>query len=334
MSASFLERCWYDEHPLGWTLIPLSWLFTLIAAARRVAYRIGLFTVHRIDPPVIVVGNITVGGSGKTPLVQGVVELLREAGYRPGVVSRGYGGKARHWPQQVRPDSDPYMVGDETVLLARRCDCPVAAGPDRAAAARALCDHYEIDVVVTDDGLQHYALGRDIEIAVVDGERRFGNGRRLPAGPLREAESRLDAVDMVVANCSPLGPSRRGEFAMELEAGEAVNLADDSRRRPLESFRGEPLHAVAGIGHPARFFHQLEHHGLRCENHPFADHHAFADGELDFADEAEVLMTEKDGVKYRRYASSRHWYLPVTARFDEAFRIRLLTLLKKRSPRG
>ena len=333
MSGSLLERCWYDEHPLAWTLIPLSWLFGLLAALRRLAYRLGLFTVHEVGVPVIVVGNITVGGSGKTPLTEYLVRLLREAGYRPGVVSRGYGGKAEQWPQQVRPDSDPYMVGDETVLLARRCGCPVAAGPDRAAAARALREHYDIDVVVSDDGLQHYALARDVEIAVIDGERRFGNGRLLPAGPLRESPRRLASVDMVVANASSRGPSLRGEFAMELEAADAVNLADERSRVPLDAFAQTGVHGVAGIGNPQRFFRALEHHGLWVDAHPFPDHHAFVEGELEFDDDRPVLMTEKDGVKYLRYASSRHWYLPVTARLDEAFRIRLLALLK-RSTRG
>ncbi|GAB6042198.1 tetraacyldisaccharide 4'-kinase [Endothiovibrio diazotrophicus] len=329
MIAGFLERCWYRGHPFAWVLIPPSWLFAAIAAARRLAYRVRLFKAHRIGVPVIVVGNLTVGGSGKTPLTEALVRLLREEGYRPGVVSRGYGGKAERLPREVGPDSDPYRVGDETVLLARRCGCPVAAGADRVAAARLLRERFAVDVVVSDDGLQHYALARDIEIVVVDGARRFGNGRLLPAGPLREPPGRLRQADLVVAN----GASRDGEFAMELVVAEVVNLLDETLRRPLETFRGEAVHAVAGIGHPPRFFAELARYGVVAECHPFPDHHAFAARELEFGDSRAVLMTEKDGVKYRRHAANRHWYVPVTARFDEAFRLRLLTLLN-RSPRG
>lgn len=329
MSARLFERAWYEGHPVGWLLIPLSWLFALIAAVRRLAYRVGVLTVHHFDIPIIVVGNISVGGSGKTPLTEALVRLLREAGWSPGVVSRGYGGRAEQWPQRVHADSDPFLVGDETVLLARRCGCPLVAGPDRVAAVRVLREQCDVDVVVSDDGLQHYALGRDVEIAVVDGVRRYGNGRMLPAGPLREGEGRLGGVDVVVAN----GPARRGEYAMTLEAREAVNLADESERRPLERFRGQMVHAVAGIGNPPRFFAELRRRGIELREHPFTDHHAFSAGELEFDPSRPVLMTEKDGVKYRRFASTRHWYVPVTARFDEAFFIRLVALLK-RSTRG
>ena len=204
---TWLEKRWYSTStPL--LLLPFEWLFRLLVLLRRLAFRLGLKPSYALPVPVIVVGNISVGGTGKTPLVVWLVSLLRKAGYHPGIVSRGYGGKAERWPQQVRPDSDPQTVGDEPVMLAQRCACPIVAAPDRVAAAKLLLKHTKCDLIITDDGLQHYRLKRDIEIVVVDGERRFGNGHCLPAGPLREPQSRLAEVDFVIAN----GLAGRGDL--------------------------------------------------------------------------------------------------------------------------
>ena len=266
------------------------------------------------------------GGTGKTPLVIAIAKLLAGRGLRVGVVCRGYRGAASRWPRKVRPDSDPDRVGDEAVLLARRTGVPVAAGPNRIAAARILFRRSKCDVILSDDGLQHLRLARDVEIVVVDGVRRHGNGRCMPAGPLREPLGRLASVDLVVVN----GAGRQDELDMRLVAGDAVNLADASLTRPLDSFRDAPVHAVCAIGHQERFFGTLEDHGLTIVRHPFPDHHPFREEEIRFPDGAPVLMTEKDAVKCERFADPRHWYVPVDAALSAALEARLLSILRER----
>lgn len=311
-----LESIWYHDHPMGTWLAPAGWLYAAAAAVRRRLYGVGVLSTTRLEVPVIVIGNITVGGTGKTPLVVWAAELLGQRGYHPGIVSRGYLGRAKQWPQQVRPDSDPATVGDEAVMLARRTDCPVvAAGPARAAAAAALVQHSGCDVVLSDDGLQHFALARDMEIAVIDGERRFGNGRCLPAGPLREPLARLKSVDFVVVN----GESSVEGIPMRLEAGAPTSLTDPGRQVTFSAFRDGPVHAVCGIGNPTRFFRQLESKGLEVIPHRYPDHHAFQPEDLNFEDEYPLLMTEKDAVKCLRFASNRMWYVPVKAVLPGAF---------------
>jgi len=328
--ASWLNTHWYSKSPVGAALIPLSWIFCLATSLRRGLYRMGLFRARRMGVPVIVVGNITVGGTGKTPLVIALVQLLRDAGYNPGVVGRGYGGTAGHWPQQVRPDSDPVAVGDEPVLIAARCRCPVAVAPDRVAAAASLIKHAHCDVIVSDDGLQHYRLARDIEIAVIDGVRRFGNGHCLPAGPLREPQRRLRTVDYVVTT----GLAAPGETPMSLNAAPIRNVRDDRQIAERYPFRGKAVHAVAGIGNPGRFFAQLRGLGINPKEHGFPDHYRFRRQDLDFGDDAPIIMTEKDAVKCRRFAAANHWYLPVEAQLDERLtqpllaRVAELTALK------
>ncbi len=280
---------------------------------------------YAVDVPVIVVGNISVGGTGKTPLVVWLVGLLQKAGYQPGIVLRGYGGKAERWPQQVRPDSDPLMVGDEPVMLAQRCACPIVAAPDRVAAANALLKYSNCDLIITDDGLQHYRLKRDIEIVVVDGERRFGNGHCLPAGPLREPQSRLDEVDFIIAN----GLARRGEFAMSLEPAGLKSLENDVFLQSIEDLAGQRVHALAGIGNPQRFFQLLRSRGLEVIEHSFPDHHDYQLQDLAFTDSLPILMTEKDAVKCRRFANQKMWYVPVNAYLPEPLALRLLQMLKK-----
>ena len=325
-----LDTLWYGKSPLAALLAPLGWLYCAGMWLRAAAYRKGVLASGRVGVPVIVVGNISVGGTGKTPLVVWIARYLRSRGLRPGILSRGYRGRAGKWPQQVRADSDPIMVGDEPVLLARATGCPVAADPDRLRAARTLVAHVECDVLVSDDGLQHLAMGRDVEIAVVDGTRRHGNGRCLPAGPLREPVSRLESVDMVVANGVALG----GEFGMRLAASDAVSLVEASLSRPLEEFADGPVHALCGIGAPERFFNTLERAGLTLVRHRFPDHHDFRAGDIRFDDALPVLMTEKDAVKCRRFADSRHWSVPVRAELPRAFAERLMSLLGVDAPPG
>jgi tetraacyldisaccharide 4'-kinase len=271
------------------------------------------------------VGNLTTGGTGKTPLVTWLVDFLRASGYRPGVIARGYKGRARHWPQPVRADSDPLIAGDEAVLLAVRCGCPIVVGPDRVAAARALLEQGECDLIVSDDGLQHYALERDIEIAVIDGERRFGNGFCLPAGPLREPPGRLTEADLVVVN----GSGRPGEYPMTMRLERAVSLESGIDPRELASFDRQWVHAVAGIGNPGRFFARLRQAGIRLEEHVFPDHHVYVAEVLEFGDDRPVVMTEKDAVKCRNLGLRNSWYIPVTIEMTAEFGARVLDLLSR-----
>lgn len=305
----------YSNNPLSLALLPLSWVFRLIVWVRREFYRKGWRGTQRVPVPVIVVGNISVGGAGKTPLAIWLVHYLRaHGGYKPGVISRGYGGRAHLWPQPVRRDSDTRVVGDEAVLIVRHTGCPMAVAPDRALAARALLEHYDCDVIIADDGLQHYALGRDIEIAVIDSVRRCGNGYFLPAGPLREAKSRLQEVDFIVAH----GLAGQGEWSMRLTLGAVCNL-NDASVCDIGAFRGQTVHAVAGIGHPRRFFEQLKGAGLTVIEHAFPDHHAYRKKDFSFDDGKPVLMTEKDAVKCRPAPGANYWYVRAQAQVDERF---------------
>jgi tetraacyldisaccharide 4'-kinase len=265
--------------------------------------------------PVIVVGNLVAGGSGKTPLAIWIAELLKSKGWSPAIVSRGYGASELA-PRAATIASEAAQVGDEPILLARRSGCPVWVGADRVAVIRALrAAHADVDVVILDDGLQHYRLRRDIEIAVVDG-RGFGNGFLLPAGPLREPAWRLRSVDAVVSH----GNSSFKGFAMTLEGETLHRMADARERLPASAFGKQKMHAVAGIGEPNRFFLHLRKLGIQAMPHPFPDHHPFKPGDLDFGAAAEpVVMTEKDAVKLRHAAQAHWWVLPVTARLDPAF---------------
>ncbi|HND99147.1 MAG TPA: tetraacyldisaccharide 4'-kinase, partial [Plasticicumulans sp.] len=290
-------------------------LYAVLTALRRLAYRCGWLASERLPVPVVVVGNISVGGTGKTPLLAMLAEALKARGYRPGLIARGYGGRSTHWPRLVDADSDPLEVGDEPVLLAGLTGCPMAVDPDRPAAARRLlAEHPELDLLLADDGLQHYRLARDLEIAVIDGRRCHGNGWLLPAGPLREPVSRLATVDFVVINGEG-GSVQPGEYAMRVEGDTCVNLADPTLTRPLAAFRGRRcLHALAGIGDPQKFFASLEAAGLAFERHPFADHHACRPDELDFGPGTTTLMTGKDAVKCRGFPGNQaRWWLAVQA---------------------
>lgn len=326
-----LDYYWYHKHPLVMLLVPLSWLFCMVGILRRKAYQAHLLKVTRLPVPVIIVGNISVGGTGKTPLVVWLVDFLKQAGYKPAIISRGYGGAAQKWPQRVLPDSDAASVGDEAVLLARRCDCPMAVAPNRVAAARMVLENNGCDIIVCDDGLQHYALARDIEIAVIDGMRRFGNGYCLPAGPLREPPGRLDSVDFVVVNGEAAEViNNQAQFSMHLHPGALRQVNGDNKICDLGVFHGQVVHAVAGIGHPARFFQYLKASGIEIIEHAFPDHHPFTVQDLQFGDDASVIMTEKDAVKCRDFARENHWYMPVDAQLDSEFGERLLKQLKMR----
>jgi tetraacyldisaccharide 4'-kinase len=325
---SGLERHWYRITPLHLLLYPVSLIFRLLAALRRALYRAGLLHSIRLPVPVIVVGNISVGGTGKTPLTLALAQQLIESGMHPLIVSRGHGSDSQ-MPRAVTPDSDARNVGDEPLLMARRQLCPVWVGKDRAAAAQAGLDaNPQCDVVLCDDGLQHYRLQRDAEIAVIDGMRRFGNGLLLPAGPLREPAARLNTVDAVVVNG---GEAAAGEYAMSLDGAQFYNLLDPARIVTAAHFHALRNHAVAGIGNPMRYFLHLESLGIAFTPHPFPDHHPYRAEDLAFADCDAILLTEKDAVKCAAFADERYWVLRVDARIDPALTAHIL---RKIAPHG
>ena len=327
---SWLLETWYGGGRRGWLLLPLAWLFAAAAGLRRFAYRRGLLARYRSQCAVAIVGNLTAGGTGKTPLVIWLARELAARGLRIGVASRGYrapAGAAR----LVTAADDAAMVGDEPLLLSRRLGVPVAIAARRADAVRLL--EPTCDLVISDDGLQHYALERDLEIAVVDGSRGLGNGLRLPAGPLREARSRLDNVAAVVVNGA--GFAWPGAIQMTLQPTAAVALADQERR-PLASFAGKRVRAVAAIGNPQRFFAMLREHGLAVDEHPLPDHAAIPRELLDGNGDQALLMTEKDAVKCTQGGLRHAWYVEVDAHIEgtgaDDLMARIVGLVKDRKP--
>lgn len=317
-----IARIWSGASRLYWLLLPFSWLYGLTTAIIRFSYRRGWRKVHRFPLPIVVVGNLTAGGNGKTPVVLWLVTQLQQRGWRVGVVSRGYGGRAAHYPLLVDATTTSDQCGDEPLLIWQCTGAPVAVAPRRAEAVAALLHAQPLDVVVTDDGLQHYALDRDIEWVVIDGERRFGNGWWLPAGPMRERAARLQTVQAVIVNG---GDARPDEVPMRLVAGAAVNLLS-GERRALTSLTS--VVAMAGIGHPPRFFATLRAGGLTpVREVAFGDHQAYRQQMLDAlaAPEDQLLMTEKDAVKCRAFARANWWYLPVDAHLPAGAEERLLT---------
>ncbi|PZL97940.1 tetraacyldisaccharide 4'-kinase [Pantoea graminicola] len=306
-----IERIWSGRSPLWLLLWPFSLLYGAITALIRLSYRRGWRKSWRAPLPVVVVGNLTAGGNGKTPVVIWLVDALQQRGLRVGVVSRGYGGRAEHYPLLVTAQTGTKQAGDEPVLIAQRTAAPVAVAPKRRQAIEALLAQGPLDLIITDDGLQHYALQRDREIVVVDGVRRFGNGWWLPAGPMRERADRLRQVDAVIVNG---GEAQPGEITMQLQPGLATNLLTGETRPPEEL--GEVV-AMAGIGHPPRFFTTLKQQGITpVAEIAFADHHAYSKEELTrlVQPSQQLLMTEKDAVKCRDFAQPEWWYLPVDAR--------------------
>lgn len=325
--SRWVLRAWYSPSPV-WFFIPLAWAFWVISGLRRWAYVAGLLRVAKLPVPVIVVGNITVGGTGKTPFVIWLAQQLKRRGLRPGIVTRGHGGNSRI-ARAVAADSDPKEVGDEALLLARHSGVPVAAGRDRLGAANLLLQAHSLDVLLSDDGLQHYRLPRCHEIVLLDGGRGLGNGWLLPAGPLRETDSRLNEVSQVIIKQVPGGVFSWPEaLRMRLKAETAVPLTG-GERRPLSAFHGEKVHAVAGIGNPQQFFATLAAAGLNVDGHPLADHAWPAPSDLTFDDSRPVFMTEKDAVKCRHMELPHHWYVEAAVEFDAADAAGILTAVQR-----
>jgi tetraacyldisaccharide 4'-kinase len=338
---------WYGETAISW-LKPFSSLFSIISTTRRKLYASGRKKVYRASVPLIVIGNISVGGTGKTPLIIYLARKLIGAGYRPGIVSRGYGSKAPEYPFHVKADSPVNYSGDEALLIARNTDCPVVIDADRSEAVRSLEQNYDCNVILSDDGLQHYAMARDIEIAVVDGRRGFGNGYLIPAGPLREKPERLDEVDLIICNGTSQLSFNTPVYSMTLEprhlchlqSGQIFAIADIVKEMAnsrvasnIDNASTEPkaakhkVHAIAGIGNPERFFSSLCDCGFDIISHVFDDHHAYTLEDINFDDDYEVIMTEKDAVKCMAFARNTDWYLRVDAVIDEAFINSLLSKL-------
>lgn len=318
----WLQKIWYGNGRGYRLLLPLSALYWLLLSLRRVLFRSGVFRRHRAAVPVIIVGNLTVGGTGKTPVTVWLAGELKARGFAPGIVSRGYGGSRSSSSMRVDGASDPAEVGDEPVLIARRTGCAVVVDADRAHAAAMLVED-GADVIIADDGLQHYRLERDYEICVIDGARGLGNRRLLPAGPLREPVDRLEEVDQVLVNGGLVGRQEdltvveQNSIEFELVASEACRINGSLARR-IERFAGTTVHGVAAIGNPSRFFDMLRAHGMQVIEHAFPDHAALARRDLEFGDAFDVMMTEKDAVKIQHSAADKFWYVPVDLRMDGA----------------
>ena len=315
-------------------MLPLTAIFAAAVVVRRWLYRRNILSVHSVGAPVIVVGNINVGGTGKTPIALWLAASLKQKGYSPAIVSRGYGGDVGPVPVEVTAGSDPVVVGDEALLLAAQSGCRVVVHPDRVAAAREAVG-LGANIIVSDDGMQHYRLGRDVELAVVDAERGFGNGVLLPAGPLREPVSRLSTIDAVLLNAGNsedevIVPGQSGALRFHLRMADARRLDDDEARH-LDDFAGQTVHAVAGIGHPERLFSMLEARDIQVIRHPLPDHADIVPDHVRFDDEFEVLMTQKDAVKCRGFDSARLWYVPVDVEFDGQGGATLLDLIESRN---
>lgn len=317
---------WQKLNIVSIALAPVSFFYCALIYLRRRLYALGLLPVYRSSLPVIIVGNIYIGGNGKTPLVIELVCQLQKLGYRPGVVSRGYGAQgdtvSAPFPRRVS-GNDVRLFGDEPVVIHQATGCPVFIDPERSRAVQAIEQLTDCNVIISDDGLQHYAMSRDIEINVIDARRLFGNGLCLPAGPLREPRSRLKSVDYLVYNIS------RGKlqstvlatnaYTMTYKLAALKSVADAQLTMTLDDFKGKIVHAVAAIGDPDAFFVQLKQHGLQIIEHPFPDHHQFEQSELKFSDKLPVIMTQKDAVKCQSFALKNAWYLPVQAGIEAQF---------------
>ena len=308
-----LSAAWYADAWWLWLLRPLELLFRLVSALRRLAYRCGLFSVYRASCPVVIVGNITVGGSGKTPVVIALVQALHEHGVRVGVVSRGYGASRDQFPHIVSDSSEPADCGDEPLLIVQRTGCACVVSPSRVEAVQALLAQFDVDVILSDDGLQHYALARDLEIALVDASLGLGNGFCLPAGPLREPPDRLQSVDFTLYRGSK--DTHSGVFYLPEVL---VNLVDDRQIAASTQVLGEDVYACAGIGQPQQFFSQLKGLGFNPQQRIFPDHHAYTATDFAGLDQHAIIMTEKDAVKCRHLAGNNAWYLRISAQLPQA----------------
>lgn len=306
----FINRIWYGKHFAKWVLLPFSWFYSIVIRIRR--WYLQRFCQQNYPVPVIVVGNVTVGGVGKTPVVIELAKKMQQKGLRVGIVSRGYGAKIKHFPYEIQLNDSAELVGDEPLMIARRINCPVVIAPKRTEAVRHLLDKHSVQIIISDDGLQHYRMGRSIEIAVIDGMRGLGNGYCLPAGPLREPDSRLNQVDFVIVNEGVW----ENAYSMEIIPKKIVRLTT-REEVSIDSFTNE-VAAVAGIGNPQRFYSTLSQLGIKFNPYPYPDHYQFKPHDLNYV-ESQVIMTEKDAVKCYSFSSDKLYYLPVEAKLNDSF---------------
>lgn len=328
--AKKIQQGWSDPNILTYLLLPLSLLYMAIMWLRKVFYKNNLFHVYQAGVPVLIVGNISVGGTGKTPLTMAIVERARSLGYTPGVISRGYGGQALEWPQVVTPETSAHFVGDESVLIAHKTGCPVVVGPNRGETIDMLLSKYPCDLIISDDGLQHYALARNAEIAVLDKQRRHLNKFCLPAGPLRESIARLKSVDLIMNHVAPVERSSddvfdESELSLFRLQHQGIKCVLNHKLHQLDD--KTTIHAVAGIGHPIRFFRQLRALGFNVVEHAFPDHHRYSAEDFDFVGNDYVIMTAKDAVKCASFAADNWYYLAVEVELNRLASTKLDKLL-------
>jgi len=323
-----LPHYWYSSNKIVWLLLPLSWLYCSVVTVRRWLYKINWKKSFTADRPIVVIGNIVAGGSGKTPLLIAVCKYIKAKGFSPGVVSRGYGGTLSGI-KQIEANDSADLVGDEPLMISRATDVPVVVGADRAGAVKELLSRNECDIVFTDDGLQHYRMARDIEIAVIDDQRMFGNGYCLPAGPLREPVSRLQETDLLVYSNVMKQSSEQCSYQLKMVG---VRRLDSADVLPIESLAGKTVHAVAGIGHPERFFATLRTADITMIEHAFDDHHRYDVEDFSGWQHDCIIMTEKDAVKCSGFDLSDAWVLLVEAQLSsvliEQLDKKLMPLLK------
>lgn len=325
-----LVNAWYQGHWALVLLAPLSALYGLITAIRRVAYQRGWLSIATFPIPVVVVGNITVGGTGKTPLTLALVKHLQAQGLKPAIVSRGYGGQTQY-PALVTANSLASEVGDEPLFMFQQTGVPVVVAPKRAQAVAYLVAQHACDVILCDDGLQHYALARDMEIVVIDGERSLGNGHLLPQGALRESKERLNSVDLIVVNGASVFNFSQRHYTMTLMPHDWLAVGGQAQAKAPKP--PQTIHAIAGIGNPARFFAALEQQGFQVLAHAFPDHHAYQASDLNFGDNLPIVMTAKDAVKCHSFAPKQCWQVPVIANLSVDFYVqfdRKLAVIRQR----
>ena len=319
MSAErFWTNAWYQKSTWLLLLVPLSWLFRAISRLRRIVLQ-WRFQGQSYAMPVVVIGNISLGGSGKTPLIIALAKALSERGYSVGVVSRGYGGASAQYPLVVRPDTPVSQSGDEPLLVAKKLGCPVVVDPNRGRAVEKLVESFSCDLILSDDGLQHYRLHRDVEIAVVDGRRRFGNGYTLPAGPLRESPRRLKEVDFIIQNGGIVEPDDPGTYIVQLETSGLRRFGSSELIGFDQWVESTNIHAVAAIGHPERFFESLRKMGFKVDSEPKNDHQTLTARDIGFDDDLPVVITAKDAVKYQDLVPDNLWVLEVEMALDNEF---------------
>ena len=322
---NLIEKVWHSKNIFSLLLFPLSLIYISIIYLRRTLYQLGLISITKINAPTIVVGNIVAGGTGKTPLVIWLAKYFKGKGFLPGIVSRGYGGKYLSNIELVKPTSNPLLVGDEPVIIARNTNCPVVVAKKRAKGAKELVEKYNCNIILCDDGMQHYSLARDIEIAVIDGQRRFGNNYCFPAGPLREPKNRIFKADLIVSKYN----ARACEHKMDYTYNQLVSLNELPKTIPVSDLHGMTVHAIAGINNPDHFFSYLRSHKLELIIHKFPDHYSFTKDDVRFDDNFPVVMTEKDAVKCLNYSSDKHWYVPISAELPKSFIYDLDKLMEK-----